>query len=390
MKTFLPLVLILLAVAFLPLRNFAQNDNQLIGLTVDKYINVDNHKIHYQTGGAGTTTVVFESGHRDNMAAWNNIHHEVAKFAKVIRYDREGYGLSEPNTQPLSLKQIATRLHELLQKTNSHPPYILVGHSLGGTLIRAFAFLYPDETSGLVMIDPLSEYILDTMRTEQLRGIAAYDSIMKNAGATDLAEWEIMKHEFVDGFPEINSFGALPDVPMVLFATGKNRPPNWEKSVRDLFIHKMNNLSEVRFIEVPQSPHYIQNYEPSLIIENIRRVVFPDAGNILQKTLLAKGVDSCIAEYRKLKTTYPKEYMLERFLNSLGYQELNSGHTQEAIKLFVLNVEMYPNSDNVYDSLGEAYMKADNKKEAIKNYKMALSLNPANMNSVKMLKTLTK
>ena len=390
MKTFLPTVLILLAIALPPPDSIAQKGNQSTGLTADKYVIVDHHKVHYQAGGAGTVTVVFESGHRDDVTAWRNIYPEVAKFAKVIRYDREGYGSSEPNTPPTSLKQIATRLHELLQKTNSRPPYILVGHSLGGALVRAFAFLYPGETAGLVMIDPLSEYILDTMRTEQLSGVAAYDSVMQKAGATDLAEWEIMKHEFLEGFPEMNSFGALPDVPMVLFATGKNRPPNWEKSVRDLFIHKMNDHSEARFIEVPQSPHYIQNYEPPLIIENIRRVVFPDAENILEKTLRERGVDACIAQYRKLKTTYPKEYMLENFLNSLGYEELSDSHIQEAIKLLALNAEMYPNSDNVYDSLGEAYMDAGNKNEAIKNYKKSISLNPLNRNAVRMLKRLTE
>ena len=80
----------------------------------------------------------------------------------------------------------------------------------------------------------------------------------------------------------------------------------------------------------------------------------------------------------------------ERFLNTLGYEELNSGHIQEAIKLFVLNAELYPGSDNVYDSLGEAYMDEGNKKEAIKNYKKPIALNPLNMNAIKMLKRLTE
>jgi tetratricopeptide (TPR) repeat protein len=214
------------------------------------------------------------------------------------------------------------------------------------------------------------------------------DSSMTNAPATYVAEWEIMKNDFLNGSPEINSWGACPDVPLVMLVAGKNRPPNWEKSVRSLYENKMKKLSETRIIELAQSPHYIQAYEPSLVIENIRRVVFPDAENVLRKKLRAKGIDSCIAEYKKIKMGYPKEYILERFLNTLGYEELNRRQEQSAIKLFALNVEMYPKSSNVYDSLGEAYMVAGNKKEAIKNYEKSLALNPANRNAMKMLEKL--
>lgn len=201
-------------------------------------------------------------------------------------------------------------------------------------------------------------------------------------------EWRIIKSELLNGSPEINSFGALPDIPVVLLTAGKDRPPGWDKSLASLFQNKIKNLSESRLIELPQSPHHIQYHEPSVVIENIRRVVFPDAGNILSKTLTAKGVDSCIAQYKKIQSIYPKEYMLERYLNTMGYSELRAGRIQEAIKLFKLNVEMYPQSGNVYDSLGEAYAAAGNKKEAITNYEQSLAKDPANTNAEKMLKKL--
>ena len=64
---------------------------------------------------------------------------------------------------------------------------------------------------------------------------------------------------------------------------------------------------------------------------------------------------------------------------------LNEGETDIAIEIFKMNVADYPESPNVYDSLGEAYMKVRNKDEAIRNYKKSLELNPKNENAKKML-----
>ncbi|MBK8848507.1 MAG: hypothetical protein IPO27_18990 [Bacteroidetes bacterium] len=68
----------------------------------------------------------------------------------------------------------------------------------------------------------------------------------------------------------------------------------------------------------------------------------------------------------------------ERFLNFFGYQYLNAGAKEVALKLFKLNVDLYPKVANVYDSLGEAYLLSDDKTNALKNYKIALELDPEN------------
>ena len=75
-------------------------------------------------------------------------------------------------------------------------------------------------------------------------------------------------------------------------------------------------------------------------------------------------------------------------LNNLGYTLLYSGETQDAITVFKRNVQEYPQSSNVYDSLGEAYMKAGQKELAIVNYEKSLQLDPKNQNAIEMLKKL--
>jgi hypothetical protein len=367
----------------------AQASKQSTDLSGDKYVVVDGHKMHYQIRGTGNTTIVFENGHGDDLSTWDDIFTDVSKFSKVVRYDRMGYGSSEATTQPRSLKQIATELHSMLQHANILPPYILVGHSMGGALIRAFAYLYKDETTGLVFVDPFNEYEANGMTKDQIENeMKMADSMIKQAPPLILAEYNTLRNEITAGFPELNSFSPLPDVPMAMLVAGKNRPENWEKNLVELYETKMSKLSETRLVVLPQSPHYIHHYDPTIVTESIRRIVFPDAENVLRKTWHDKGVDACIVQYKKMKATYPKEFMRERILNTLGYEVLQSGNTKDAIALFALNVAMYPNSYNTYDSLGEAYMDAGDKKDAIKNYEKSVALNPANTNALRMLKKL--
>ena len=77
-------------------------------------------------------------------------------------------------------------------------------------------------------------------------------------------------------------------------------------------------------------------------------------------------------------------------MNRFGYESLQAGNIQAAIDLFKLNVTAYPDSPNVYDSLGEAYMKAGQKELAIQNYEMSLHLDPKNQNAIDSLKKLNQ
>ncbi len=121
---------------------------------------------------------------------------------------------------------------------------------------------------------------------------------------------------------------------------------------------------------------------------------YKSAGNGAFPMLLliakAKGLQAALQRYAELKNSPSAEYKVEeRTLNSLGYTLLLfSGQTQDAIDVFRRNVADYPASSNVYDSLGEAYMKAGQKELAIQNYEKSLQLDPKNQNAVDMLKKL--
>ena len=106
-------------------------------------------------------------------------------------------------------------------------------------------------------------------------------------------------------------------------------------------------------------------------------------------TVLSKGIDAGVMQYRAWKSAAPAAYNFdENELNSLGYKLLQTKHFKDAIRIFQLNVEAYPQSGNVYDSLGEAYMDDGEKTDAVRNYEKSLQLNPKNGNAVTQLRKL--
>jgi CubicO group peptidase (beta-lactamase class C family) len=112
---------------------------------------------------------------------------------------------------------------------------------------------------------------------------------------------------------------------------------------------------------------------------------------VLDKTIAEKGIEAGIAQYRDLKAKQATTYdFAEAELNRLGYQLLRNGKTKEAIEIFKLNVEAYPQAFNTYDSLAEAYMTIKERELAIQNYKKSLELNPNNTSATENLKRLEK
>jgi len=107
--------------------------------------------------------------------------------------------------------------------------------------------------------------------------------------------------------------------------------------------------------------------------------------------IVKNGVTSGLEFYRNVKAKHMEIYALrEAEMNIAGYQMLRAGKIKEAIALFKLNAEEYPQSSNVYDSLGEAYLANGETELAIKNYEQSVKLDPTNTNGAEVLKKLKK
>jgi pimeloyl-ACP methyl ester carboxylesterase len=120
-------------------------------------VDAGGHRLHMNIQGHGSPCVIFENGSADFSFVWSLVQPEVAKFTETVSYDRAGYAWSQPGPLPRTSKQMALELHTALQNAGIQPPYILVGQSFGGFLVRAFARFYPKEVAGMVLVEAVQE-----------------------------------------------------------------------------------------------------------------------------------------------------------------------------------------------------------------------------------------
>lgn len=120
-----------------------------------RWVDVGGVRMHLYEGGSGSPAVVLESGISATSISWALVQPEIAKFTRVCSYDRAGLGWSDSAKAPRTPLQLARELRDLLQAAGIPGPYVLVGHSFGGLVIRAFAARYASEVAGLVLVDPL-------------------------------------------------------------------------------------------------------------------------------------------------------------------------------------------------------------------------------------------
>ncbi len=152
---------------------------QIIGLKRDegrfpapgRLIDTGGHKLHLYEAGSGSPAVVLESGISASSLNWRRVQAEVSRFTRVCSYDRAGLGWSDLCQQSCTPSSLAMQLHTLLHNTGIGAPYVLVGHSFGGLIVQAFAHLYPHETAGLVLVDPLDPAEWTPITDEQRRMI---------------------------------------------------------------------------------------------------------------------------------------------------------------------------------------------------------------------------
>lgn len=122
-----------------------------------KLVDLGGHRLHVNCTGSGRPTVVVEVGLGDFSFDWILVQQRVVGFARICTYDRAGYAFSDPGPKPRTYAQLNLELHDALQKLGERGPFVLVGHSFGGPVVRNYAATYPKEASGMVLVDTVQE-----------------------------------------------------------------------------------------------------------------------------------------------------------------------------------------------------------------------------------------
>src|SRR5688572_16122018 len=134
-------------------------------------IDVGGHRLHAVCRGHGRPVVLLESGIAASSLSWAVVQPEIATFTRVCAYDRAGLAWSDVASCPRTFDRIVDELSTVLRIVAPEERYVLVGHSFGSFVIRAYSARHPEHVAGLVMIDPPTEWLTITpQRGRMLRG----------------------------------------------------------------------------------------------------------------------------------------------------------------------------------------------------------------------------
>jgi pimeloyl-ACP methyl ester carboxylesterase len=124
----------------------------------DRLVDIENgRKMNIHCVGTGSPTVILEAGLGDQIRAWATVQPQISERTRACSYDRAGLGFSDASYRPGTSANAVADLHQLLIAASVKPPYVLVGHSLGGMYVRLYADKYRSEVVGIVLVDPVSE-----------------------------------------------------------------------------------------------------------------------------------------------------------------------------------------------------------------------------------------
>ena len=262
-------------------------------------------KMYLECRGAGSPTVVLVAGLKASAEDWSiagksatAVFPGVAKFTRVCAYDRPGTPVgekpsrSDPVEQPTTARDAVADLHALLSAAGEAGPYVLVGHSYGGLVVRLYASTYPDDVSGLVLVDALTEGLRDAETPEQW---AIQRKLMEGEIRESLVLYPALERYDPDrSFDQMRAAPKLRPLPLVVLSADRpwgpqvpsmiasgalpaDSPPDFgyitdaaQKQAQERLAQLVPNA---KHITNTNSGHDIHKEQPQLAIESIRNVV---------------------------------------------------------------------------------------------------------------------
>jgi len=266
-------------------------------------VDVGGHRLHINCAGSGRPTVIIEAGWEDWSTSWAAyVQPEVAKTTRVCTYDRAGMGWSEVGPLPRDAAQNAKELQTLLQNANIPGPYVMVGHSLGGLVVRVFVHEYSSDVVGVVLIDSMNPKQISQSPTVQsqsesrsqpfsfkamlarfgvARLLVKLPAIAPSLGPNQEAYYPlyIRPQSFQttanegQGMPaageQADAVKSLGNLPLIVLTARQNTMPGWQDWQSELL--QLSSNSQHLFAE--NSGHTIQVDEPDAAVAAILKMV---------------------------------------------------------------------------------------------------------------------
>lgn len=249
-----------------------------------RLVDVGGYRLEALRAGSGGPTVVFEAGLGDSLDTWNPIWPAIAKQTTIVAYSRAGFGRSDAAPADRSARREVTELHALLTRLQLPGPYVLVGRSYGGILVRLYTSLYSNEVAGLVIVEGTHEQqvkrwgMIDSSYPPAFR--AFFDSVLRTKPPGAEAG-EIRETVRIQAAGAVEGLTLLPDIPIAVLTSMRsdstsrfvNVTPRGHEAWREMHDEWFRRSRNGLHIQTTHSGHDMQHDEPQLVIDAIRFVL---------------------------------------------------------------------------------------------------------------------
>ena len=240
---------------------------------MEEFVDLGTHQLSALTHGTGEHTVIFENGLGTNMRVWfeSEIVQTIGNEAEAIAYNRAGTKKSTVGPDPRDLPTLMEDLHQLILALSENEKVILVGHSLGGAIIRSYAIAYPHKVEGICFVEASHEEFLRLSEDDE-RGLISEIKKRDDSRLGTIQE----AAQIIENAAYLRSLPNLPDIPVIVLTSVK-----LEEGLSETYVKRWSEVqrslgegvSDFTQIETSKSGHNIHTEEPELVIQSVRTLM---------------------------------------------------------------------------------------------------------------------